>query len=151
MIELVGIYAPLRFKYMRANESAFMNKKIKQEMMHRTKLKNIFLKYPSQDNELKYKRQRNYVVSIVRAAKKEYYSNLDIKRIADVILFRKTVKPSFTEKLKQAQNIRIVQNNEIIKEKASLVDLFNNYFLNVTTELGIINDAFLFQSHSIIV
>ena len=69
LIEIIDKHAPCKSKYVRANESAFMNKSIKKEIMHRTKLKNKFLQDPTIVNETNYKRQRNYVVSMIRTEK----------------------------------------------------------------------------------
>ena len=140
MIDLLDIHAPIKNKYIRANESAFMNKSIKKQIMHRTKLKNKFIKLPSDINKQNYKRQRNYVVSLVRNAKKQFFNNLNINCITNVKSFWKTVKPSFTEKLKSNQNITIMLDGHIVTEKQNLVDTFNKYFSNIIAELGITND-----------
>ena len=57
LIEIVDKHTPCKSKYIRANESAFMNKSIKKEIMHRAKLKNKSLQDPTISNETHYKRQ----------------------------------------------------------------------------------------------
>ena len=110
-------------------------------------MKNKFLKHPSTFNNNLNKKQRNYIVSLVRAAKKKFFSELDINKITNVKTFWKTVKPSFTEKMKDPQNIKIISDEQIITDKHNLVDLFNDYFSSITAELGIITHFTRFEPH----
>ena len=75
-----------------------MNKELIQNINHRSKLKNILFKYPSQNNRFAYKVQRNKCVRLLRKAKTCYYNNLDTNRITDNKMFWKTMKPLFNEK-----------------------------------------------------
>ena len=45
-------YAPIKRKYIRANNAPYMTKMLIQNISHRTKLRNIFLKIPTNDNKL---------------------------------------------------------------------------------------------------
>ena len=74
-------------KHVRANEASFMNKNIKKEIMNRTRLKNKFLKNRSVENNINYKRQRDYCVSLIRKEKKRFYRNRDTKHITDIHTF----------------------------------------------------------------
>ena len=69
----------------RGNHLPFMNKvftnKLSKEMMHRTRLRNNFLRNRSDENKKKYSKQRNYCVSLLRKTKKNYYNNLNEKKI----------------------------------------------------------------------
>ena len=47
-----------------------MNKDIHKAVMNRTRLRNRFLKEPTQMNRLAYKKQRNYYVSLMPQIKK---------------------------------------------------------------------------------
>ena len=51
---------PIKQKYIRDNQSPLMNKDIHNAIMTRTRLRNRFLKEPTQMNRLAYKKQRNY-------------------------------------------------------------------------------------------
>ena len=68
--------------------------------MHRSKLKNIFNKDPTDDSKKLYDQQRNYCASLLRKEKKKYYNNLDIKIFDDNRKFWKRVRPLFTDKQK---------------------------------------------------
>ena len=51
---------------LRFNNSAFMTKKLRKEIMKRLKLKNNFNKNRNHENWCKYKTQRNYFVNLFR-------------------------------------------------------------------------------------
>ena len=57
--EILNKHAPCKTKYVRANESVFMDRNIKKEIMIRSKLKNKYLNNNMLDNHLAYKRQQN--------------------------------------------------------------------------------------------
>ena len=55
---------------------------------------NKFLENRSNENKTNYVKQRNHCVSLLRKTKREYYSNLDVKKICDNKTFWKIVKPN---------------------------------------------------------
>ena len=63
--------------------------------MHRTKLRNQFLKLKTHESRLRYNKQRNLCVTLLRKAKKKYYTNLKMSDINDNRKFWKNVKPNF--------------------------------------------------------
>ena len=69
-MELLNRYAPIKIKYIRANNAPFMTKLLSKAIMNRSRLTNKFIKDPSKDNEHKYKKQRNYCVNLVNREKK---------------------------------------------------------------------------------
>ena len=68
-------------------------------IMTRTKLRNIFLQNRSEKNRIRYTKQRNFCVSLLRKTKKRYYENLNEKSVVDNKLFWKTVKPLLSDKV----------------------------------------------------
>ena len=64
-------HAPMKEKYVRANNEPFMNKTLSKAIMNRSRLRNRFIKNPNETNQYNYKRQRNYVVNLLRREKKE--------------------------------------------------------------------------------
>ena len=65
-------HAPLKERYVRANQSPFMNKKLSKEIMKRSHLRNKFLNTKSDIDRKTYNKQRNYVVSLLRNEKKKF-------------------------------------------------------------------------------
>ena len=90
----------------------------------------------SDSNRVAYNTQRNYCVSIVRKAKKSYYSNLDHKKIVDNKTFWKTIKPFFTDKGVNHDNITLVENEETVSDK-EISETLNNFFSEVVTNLNL--------------
>ena len=69
-LQILGKYAPVKQKSIRANESPFMNKNLKKEMMNRSRLRNKNLRNSSEENKLTYNKQRNICTSLLRKEKK---------------------------------------------------------------------------------
>ena len=127
----------MKTKFLRANNSPFMNKILSKAFMQRSKLKNKFNKFPSNINEENYKRQRNYCVNLLRREKKKYYNNLNINTITDNKTFWKTIKPLFSEKNNPGGKITLIENGTIISEDIKVANTFNDYFTNVVKTLNI--------------
>ena len=72
--------APGKQKYVRDNHLLFMNKSLLKEIMKRACPRNKFLKDQNKGNKSRYSKQRNYCVWLITKMKKDYYSNLDIKK-----------------------------------------------------------------------
>ena len=66
--------------------------------MTRTNLLNKYRKDNSGQNLFTYKRLRNFCVKLLRKSKKDFYNNLNVKRITDNRKFWQTVKVNFTDK-----------------------------------------------------
>ena len=72
-----------------------MAKQLSKSIMRRTKLRNQFLKKRTSEAKLKYNKQRNLCVNLLRKAKRNHYDNLDLNDINDSKKFWTTVKPLF--------------------------------------------------------
>ena len=81
-------------KYAWGDQMPFMTKQLSKEIMKRSRrLRNNFLRNTMKDNWIFYKRQINYFLSLSWKSKKEYYKNLNVKKITDKKVFWKTIKP----------------------------------------------------------
>ena len=65
-----------------------MSKQLKKAIMTRTHLLNKFRKDNSVGNLFAYKKQRNFCVKLLRRSKKNFFSNLNVKKITDNRNFR---------------------------------------------------------------
>ena len=68
--------------------------------MERSRLKNKYNEFPTEENHLNYKKQRNYCVNLLKQENKKYYSHLDIKCL-DNKKFWKTIRSFFSDKQKK--------------------------------------------------
>ena len=93
--------------------------------MLRSQLKKKFNNNKSVENSKKYKQQRNYCVKLLRKTKMEYFQNMGVNKVNDNKMFRKTVKPRFSNKCKTANTI-LTEGDMIIKNDKFIADTFNN-------------------------
>ena len=105
--------------------------------MHRTKLRNQFLKLKTHESRLRYNKQRNLCVTLLRKAKKKYYTDLKMSDINDNKKFWKNVKPIFGNKNKGNKSKALEEENEVITDDGKLAQTFNEYFVNIVPNLGI--------------
>ena len=75
-----------------------MNEDIPEAIIDGTMLRAKFLTSRSIEDRKTYNKHRNYRVSLACKIKKDYYNNLDYKKIIDNKSLWKYVKPLFTEK-----------------------------------------------------
>ena len=104
-------HAQKKKKYVRGNKSPFINKVLMKAIMLRTKLRNIFLKYKTEESRIKYNQQRNLCVTLLRKSKRNYYNSLNEKIICDNKKIWKTIKPSFSNKIFKSEKITLVEEN----------------------------------------
>ena len=143
-------HAPLKKRYVRANQAPFINKNINKEIMTRSRLRNKFLKSKREVDRINFNRQRNLCVSLIRKEKKKYFSNINTRDITDNKNFWKTVKPFFTDKIQTKSKITLIEDNiihqengddliseEIISDDKTVSEIFNNYFINIVPNLNI--------------
>ena len=94
-------------------------------------------------NKLAYNRQRNHCVNLVRKEKKSYYGNLDTNKITDNKTFWKTVKPLFSNKTVNSDQITLIKNDIIISENKDIAEIFNKFFANIIQDLNITMEEFV--------
>ena len=122
---------------MRDNHMPFMNKTLIKEIMKRTKHHNKFLKERTDESKKPYTSQRNYCVSLLKKAKKNYYNSLNEKDVCDNKTFWKTVKPLLLDKIVSKEQILLVENDEIISEDSKIAKSLNPFFSNILKNLKI--------------
>ena len=137
-MKILNQHAPIKSKLLRANNAPFMNKFLSKEVMIRSRLRNKFNKYPTQENELAYKKQRNSCVKLFRKAKKEYYSNLDTSIFSDNKKFWDCMKPLFSDKQKVMRKIILIEDEKVISNDKEIAEKMNTFFINAVANLCII-------------
>ena len=131
-------HAPEKKKIVRGNQAPFMSHCLSKAIMHRSKLKNKFNKYPTDENKSNYKKQRNFCVKLLRQEKKIFYNNLDLNVFEDNRKFWSKIKPLFSEKYNTRTNkIIIVGNNNIFSDNEIVAEKLNNFFIDSVENLEI--------------
>ena len=105
--------------------------------MTRSRLKNKYLHTPNLTNREKYRTQRNICVTILRQAKKEYFSKLDITEIKDNRRFWTIIKPYVSKKSKSCPKIILIEKDKVINDDIEIANTMNDYFVNVAKSLDI--------------
>ena len=59
-------HAPIKKRFIPANQASFINSKIQKEVMERTCLRKKFIDSKTDGDRIAYKKQRNYCVSLIR-------------------------------------------------------------------------------------
>ena len=92
-IDTLNSFAPVKNKFVKANQMCFITKEFSREIMKRLRLRNNFLRKKTEETRRFYVIQRNKFVSLLKKVEKEYYQHLDEKNVIDNKKFWKTVKP----------------------------------------------------------
>ena len=134
-IEILNKHAPIKKKYLRANQGEFMSKELNKTIMTRSRLRNKYLKEKSADSNMEYDKQRNYCVNLLRRTKKKYFANNNISSITDNKKFWKTIKSLFSDKISYKETIKLAANDTILSDDQVVADTFSNYFNNIVKNL----------------
>ena len=63
IMKLVDKFAPIKYKYLRANHGAFVTKELRKAIMKRSQLKNIYNRKKTPGSKSDYNKQRNFVLN----------------------------------------------------------------------------------------
>ena len=129
-LDVLEQHAPMKKKVYRANHKPYMTKDVRKAIMRKSALKNKYHRDRLPELEVAYKKQKNYTRRLIKRAKTEYFSNLNLERITDSKKFWKTVKPLFTDQQGGSQKITLVKNSKIISEDKEVAETFNKFFIN---------------------
>ena len=137
----------------RGSHAPFMNKKLSEVIMNKSRLRNKYLKWSSRENFLTYKKVKKKCNTLTRKTKKRYFEYIaKNKNFATSKTFWNIVRPFITSrgtksdenikfKAEENQNIEIknknrnklvsVKTNDCIKDESVLVEMFNNHYTNI--------------------
>ena len=114
--------APMKKKFLCANNSPFMNKKLSKAIMTRSRYKN---RTKTRRWKIKCNKQRNICVNMLKKAKREYYNNIDIKLLNDNRKFWKCIKPLFSNK--QIRLSKACEHDITICNDKTIAEIFNDF------------------------
>ena len=114
--EVIQIHAPIKWRYVRENQAPFINKKIKKEIITRSRVRNEFLNTKSDIDRRAYNKKLNLCVSLIRRVK--FLNNFSTRDITDNKTFWRTVKPLFTDKVKTKFKITLIEKRSCFQRRA---------------------------------
>ena len=142
-------HAPMKKRFIRANQAPFVNKKISKEIMKGSRLRNKFLHSKSDIDRKAYNKQHNICVTLIRQEKKNFYSNFNMRDVTDNKMFWKKVRPLFTDKIQTKSKITLIEKKvlkengkvneveEIITNDKAIAEIFNEFYVNIVPNLKI--------------
>ena len=92
-MEILNKHAPKKEKVIRGEQRSFHELNAAKGFHERSRLKNKYNNFPNVENEVSYKKQRNFCTNLLRKVKKTYYNNLDINIFSDNKRFWKCIRP----------------------------------------------------------
>ena len=120
IVNIFNEHAPLKKRYVRANQAPFMNKKLSKEIMTRSRLRNKFLKTKTDANRKAYNKQE-IIVSLFRREKKSFFNNLRYKKDCRYKRFWRTVTPFFSDKNRVKNKITLIEEKTKIVSNSNLI------------------------------
>ena len=105
--------------------------------MLRSKFRNISLKNITEEDRRNYSKQRNLCVALLLKSKREYFGNVDEKKVCDNKKFLSVAKPLLSNKVVSNEKMTLIENNNIIENDEKTATNLNNFFSDVITSLNI--------------
>ena len=127
-------HVPIKLKTLRGNQAPFMTRDLRKAIYNRSRLKNNLNKNQTNENRIKYKKQRNKCVSLRKKAIKSHFESITRNGIMSSKNFWNTIKPFITNKSGLTNNdIMLIHNNTItiITDENILTGLFNDHYINI--------------------
>ena len=138
LLNILNTHAPIKTKKLRSNTKPFANQALRKAISVRSKLKNIANKTGLDSDLEKFKKQRNYVVSLNRKTQKKFFKDLNPNKIQTSKKFFQTFKPYFSKKYTHSEKLLLIENEKIVSDDTDIATHFNKYFANITDTLNII-------------
>ena len=136
-LDVLAIHAPIKQKYIRANEVPYMTKALRKAIMTRSRLENKYLKTKSLADKDLFKKQKNYCNRLYKRERKKFYNIINLESITDNKKFWGTMKPFLTDKGVSKNNISLIEGTKIITKDSEVAEILNNYFDEAVLLLGI--------------
>ena len=134
-VSILDKHAPLKTKFLRANNSPHVTKTLRKAIMVRSKLKRRANISKSPEDRRRYCQQRNLVVKLNRQAKESYFKNAEAVNGKN---FWKVCKPFFSDKSPVENNgIRLLEESILVEDESAIAFIFNQYFNTITDNLEI--------------
>ena len=119
VLQPLNKHASVKKKMLHFNNNHFMPRALREAIMHRSKLKNIYNKCRTEGSCSNYKKQINFCVNLLRKAKVEYFLKLNVKDLPDHKKFWERMKPYFSNKGLNSNNIMWKKITNILPRKKS--------------------------------
>ena len=130
-------HATIQQTKLRGNTKPYINQTLRKKIMKRSRLKNKANKSGKEEDKRLYNIQQNKVSKLNNKLEKTYFKEKHPKgnNVKDCWNY---YKPYFTNKgICNVDGIILVENDKILNKDSDISETFNNYFVNITNDLGI--------------
>ena len=133
--DIIDEHAPLKTRIIRHKQVPYMNSELRRAINVRNMLHRKFNKCKSTNHWNAFKKQRNIVTKLRKKSIGVYLkTNCNVNNGK---LFWDTVKPLISDKAKNNNtNISLLEENNIVNQSIDVANIFNEYYVNVTKEIG---------------
>ena len=109
-----------------------MTKELNKAIMNRSKLKNRCTKWPSRENFLAFKKQKNICKNLNKKMKKNYFSKITSNGVLRNKQFWNTVKPFLTSNgFLRNEDTAFHIGDKTVTDCNELAKEFNEYYINI--------------------
>ena len=129
--EVLNYHAPLKQKSVRGNHVPYTTRELSKAIMTKSNY-DSYVKWPSRENLVAYKKVKNKCNSLPRKAKRKFFKEATKSGVMSNRTFQKTVKPFLTNKgCMTNDGISIEKDGDIVRDEKVLVELFNENYVNI--------------------
>ena len=132
---IVDRNAPRKQKTITFKQLPYMNDNLRKAINVKGALRRKYLTVNSQQNWMKYKKQRNLVNKLKRTSLQKYFHDKCNNSSDKGKHFWQIVKPFMTNNVKSDnQNIILYENGSLLNKPTEVCNTFNEYYVNITDD-----------------
>ena len=111
-------------------------------------LERVYFKKQTTQLLERFKKQKNYCSRLYKKERKNFFNSLNTSFVNDSKLFWQTVEPFFSNKGIFGNKIKLVENDELLKDDKNIAEEMNNFFKNAVLTLDIKENSYI-TNHNI--
>ncbi|XP_057296156.1 uncharacterized protein LOC130625097 [Hydractinia symbiolongicarpus] len=133
--DVLNRHASATIRVVRGNQKPHITRNIRKAIMKRSYYKNKANKSGDSKYIKLYKKQRNIIVNMNRAAKRSYFHSHETNSKD----FWSSCKPFFSNKSRDSEKISLLDDvkNEFISDEGEVATMFNKYFIDLIRKLDL--------------
>ena len=74
-----------------------------------------------------------FCVKLLSKTRKDFFSNLNVKRVTYSKQFWKASEPYITDRTLKGERIKLIESEKVLSDERQLVKIFNKYFSNIVS------------------
>ena len=135
-VSILDKHAPKKTEILRGNQTPYFNKKLRKQIMIRSRLQNKTNKLKNPIDTVKTKRQRKLVTNLYKQVKLQYFDKLSVD--CNTKPFWKACKPYLSSKNSNIQeNIMLLEKDKLLSKQKDVPSTFNKHFESITDSLNL--------------